>query len=473
MKKRGISLLLVSAMAAGLLAGCGGSGSSTGSGNSGNGNQAEGTTAAGAGDAAAENSGSGDGNGGGAGSDEQVTLRFSWWGGDDRLAATLEVIEQFEALHPNITIEAEYGSSDGYTDKLATQLAAGTAADIIQVDPEAFPQFVSGGADYFLDLNEYDFDFSNFEPSYYQQRVNGCFDGKQYGVPTGIAGPAMLVNQDLADAIGIDFTQQYTWDDLIEWGKKVREYDDSMYLICANKDYIANIVLFNYAKQLTGKALIDENTKEFTLTEENLQEIYSYIQALYDNEVVAPASVMAAYEGDNLQSDPNWIDGKYVCTFSYISTIEVMTAANPDANYSVGMLPVMEGALSNGYASNCPQVIGISNASQHVEEAVMFLEYFYNDETAMETLACTRSVPPTEKARAVCEENGLLSPLLAESANIATEYGGIPNDPYSSVQESKQILMDNVEAVGYGAASPEDAAADTMQLMNNYISSIQ
>ena len=54
----------------------------------------------------------------------------------------LEVIKQFEAANPNIHIEAEYGSSDGYHDKLATQLASGTAADIVQIDPETMPAFV-------------------------------------------------------------------------------------------------------------------------------------------------------------------------------------------------------------------------------------------------------------------------------------------------------------------------------------------
>lgn len=81
-------------------------------------------------------------------------MRFSWWGGDERNAATLDVIEQFEQLHPNVTIEAEYGGNDGYHDKLATQLASGTAADIVQVDPEIFPQYVNTG-DYFIDYQDY------------------------------------------------------------------------------------------------------------------------------------------------------------------------------------------------------------------------------------------------------------------------------------------------------------------------------
>ena len=120
-----------------------------------------------------------------------ITLRFAWWGGDERANATLEVIKQFEAANPNIHIEAEYGSSDGYHDKLATQLASGTAADIVQIDPETMPAFVATG-DYFLNYMDYDFDLSNFEESYISQRVNGRFDGKQLGLPWSMASISMV-----------------------------------------------------------------------------------------------------------------------------------------------------------------------------------------------------------------------------------------------------------------------------------------
>lgn len=36
--------------------------------------------------------------------------------------------------NPNITIEAEYGSWDGHYQKLVTQLAGGTAPDLMQTD---------------------------------------------------------------------------------------------------------------------------------------------------------------------------------------------------------------------------------------------------------------------------------------------------------------------------------------------------
>ena len=170
MKKRLVSVALVAALAAGTLAGCGSSSSG------------DNTQAAAGGETAGK----------GGSSDENITLRFAWWGGDERNEATLKVIEQFEAAHPNITIEAEYGGSDGYHDKLATQLASGTAADIVQVDPEVFPTYVSTG-DYFIDYKDYDMDLSNFDENYISLEINGRYDGKQLGLPTGISGSGMLV----------------------------------------------------------------------------------------------------------------------------------------------------------------------------------------------------------------------------------------------------------------------------------------
>ena len=408
-----------------------------------------------------------------AGGSEQITLRFSWWGGEERLAATLDVIKQFEELNPNIKIEPEYGSSDGYADKLATQLASGTAPDIIQIDPGLMPALVSDETNYFLDLNTSSFDFSNFDENYYKLRINGFYDGKQLGIPTGISGGAVLVNQGLADQIGIDFHTQYTWDDIFDWAKKVREYDDSMYLICSNKDYVANILANNYAKQLSGKTFINEETKEINLTSEQWQEVYTFVKRLYDEEVIAPASYSAAYSGDNMQSDPNWIAGKYVCSFTYMSTMETLAAANADAEYTAGLFPLYQGSDVDAWNANCPQIIAINAKSKNPEAAVEFLDYFFNNEKAMETLGCTRSVPPTAKAREICTADGSLSKLLSEAADVAGSYSGMVDDKYFSAAEAKQIVTDEVEAVGFGVTTPESASEETISLLNNYISGIQ
>ena len=60
---------------------------------------------------------------------EPITLRMSWWGGEDRAAATQAAVNAFMAKYPWITVETEYASFDGWQEKCATQLAGGTAPE--------------------------------------------------------------------------------------------------------------------------------------------------------------------------------------------------------------------------------------------------------------------------------------------------------------------------------------------------------
>ncbi|MBO6242384.1 MAG: carbohydrate ABC transporter substrate-binding protein [Butyrivibrio sp.] len=392
---------------------------------------------------------------------ESVTLRFAWWGGDERNAATLEVIEQFEALHPGVTIEGEPGSSDGYHDKLATQLASGTAADIVQIDPETMPTFVDSG-DYFVDLNTTSIDMSNFEANYIGLQINGNYDGKQLGLPTGIAGPAILVNKDVADKYGVDLTKtDIQWEDFIEMGKTVHEQDPEAYLFCINKEYITNLFVLTLEKQKAGK--VYDSDGKLVITQDDLTSIFTYIKELYDNNVVAPASYQASYIGDDIQGDANWIAGKYVAAPCYISTVDVMVAANPSANYVAGSLPVAADAKDGGFASNTPQLLAITKSCSNPEIAAEFLDYFFNNEKALETLGATRSVPPTQKARDICAANGKLTQIVTDAADIAVAIGGTPNDKISSSEEAKTILYDAVEAIGYGQISPEQAAEEVYE----------
>lgn len=449
--KRLTAIALTATMAVSLLAGCGSSTSGTAA-------TASSDTAA-SGAASAETSAAASSDTA-ASSGEAVTLRFAWWGGDERNAATQEVIQQFEDAHPGVTIEGEPGSSDGYHDKLATQLASGTAADIVQIDPETMPTFVSTG-DYFVDLNTTAMDMSLFDQDYIGEQINGNYDGKQLGLPTGIAGPAILVNKDNADKFGIDMTKEgITWDDWIGYGKKVQEQDPESYLFCLNKEYIVNLFVLTMAKQYSGKVFDDQG--KLVLTTEDLTKVFDYVKELYDNNVVAPASYQASYTGDDIQSDANWLAGKYVAAPCYISTEDVMVAGYPDANYVAGTLPVVDNAKDGGFASNTPQLLSITNTCKNVDTAVEFLNYFYNDKTAEETLGATRSVPPTEQARSICTENGILTQVVSDSADIAVDVGGTPNDSVSSSEEAKTILYDAVESIGYGESTPEDAAADVI-----------
>lgn len=436
--KKIISILLAATMAGAMLAGCGNSSTSA--------------SKSGSGEAQKE-------------SGDQVTLRFSWWGGDARHEATLAVIEAFEKANPNIKIEPEYSSYDGYSEKKTTEFASGTAPDIFQIETGLGPEYYKQGVLY--NMSETDFDFSEFDEEFLKQ--NGQFgSGSQYALPTGQAGSAVIVNKTLADKVGIDLSQPYDWDQLLEWGKKVQDYDPESYLISANTTHATAFFLRTWCRQMNGKAIISDEDMKLNMTEEQFTECFEFIKSLYDNKVCAPASYKAPF-GDQDQEDPNWIAGKYVFSLGYTSNADVLSAANEDAEYMAGNLPVKADGVSDGWFNDCPQYIGVYANTKHPDEVAKFLDYFYNSEEAAKILGTVRSVPPTAKAQEICEKEGTLNELTKQSVDISMQYNGVSDGGKTTGSEVTAILQDAYENVSYGTQSPAEAAKEVVSLLNDYI----
>src|SRR3954451_5191357 len=63
-----------------------------------------------------------------------VQLSVFWWGGDARAQLTHQVLALYTQKHPNVTFKETWQANAGYIDKLNTNLAANSAADIFQLD---------------------------------------------------------------------------------------------------------------------------------------------------------------------------------------------------------------------------------------------------------------------------------------------------------------------------------------------------
>ncbi len=399
-------------------------------------------------------------------SGEQVTLRFSWWGGDARHEATLKVIEAFEAANPNINIEPEYSAYDGYAEKKNTEFASETAPDIFQIETGAGPEYYTQGVLY--NLSETSIDFSSFDPTFLEK--NGQFgSGSQYAIPTGQAGTALLVNKTLADQIGIDFSQPYTWDQLLEWGKKVQEYDPEMYLLSANTIYSMPFFVRAWARQVNADGIINDETKSLNMTEEQFVECFSNLNELYRNNVCAPAEYKAPF-GEAEQEDPNWIAGKYVASVGYTSTVPNVSAANPNVEYMIAQLPLMEGGKSDGWFNDTPQYIGMYANTKYPAEAAKFLDFFYNNEEAIKMLGTVRSIPPHAKAQGIVEAEGILDPLSKQSVEVSMKYNGESDGGLTTSAEVKAILEEAYENIAYGAKTPEEVSKEVVSLLNDFIS---
>ena len=84
----------------------------------------------------------------------KTRVQWSIWGGSQHLALYKQIIDLFEAEHPEIEVQlVTVASFTDYLTKLQTLLAAGTPPDVISLGNEWFPAFMSKGA--FADLTPF------------------------------------------------------------------------------------------------------------------------------------------------------------------------------------------------------------------------------------------------------------------------------------------------------------------------------
>ena len=80
-----------------------------------------------------------------------TTIRFGWWGNDDRAARTNKVIDLFQKAYPTIKVTGEpNGGTADHFQIIDTQLAGNNAPDLIQFGGN-YPDYIK----YLQSLNDY------------------------------------------------------------------------------------------------------------------------------------------------------------------------------------------------------------------------------------------------------------------------------------------------------------------------------
>lgn len=462
--KKMAALLAAAAMLTGMIGGCGGTSQGT--------EESAASQPSAAEEAGAEGDGAGTEQakeeGQAAGSGEEVILRFSWWGGDSRHEATLACIEAFEALYPNITIEAEYGGFDGYQDKLSAALSGGTEADIIQMDQPWMATYMSQNPDFFLDISQYEdiIDLSGFSQDFLDDFC--VYNDKLVSLPTGNNALNFLANQAVLDEAGIEFGDTITWDDFYEQGKKVNEADPEKYFVNMDSGifyYVTKI----YLMQLTDRQLINEDyTVGYTVDE--MEEAFAYTKKLYDDKVILPLEESMIFSGAP-QDNPGWNNNMYGSWLNWSSTADQQQWGE---NAVTLPYPGLEGVQNSGVIVRPAQLMVISSNCSHPEEAMLFLDFMFNQDEGILALKDSRSIPPTEHGRALLEENGMINAQASQAVELAMQNPGTPELDVANTTEVSNTFNSVLEKMIYGEYdSPRAAAEDAYNLMTSMLETVK
>ena len=391
-----------------------------------------------------------------SGTDGSTVLRFSWWGGTERHEATLKNIERYQELHPEIVIEPEYGGFDGYKDRFYIQIAGQEAPDIAQIDFKWVFELLNTQKDHFMNLYEVDeIDLTNFDKSFLSS-VCGTEDFL-IGVPLGTTCYGMIYNKDFFEKFGLSDPGKWTWEDIIEMGRKVQEQDpESHLLVCrlSNFVYIVRTML----KQMTGKDMISDDYQR-TYTEDDLTQAFQWVLDLVESGTLCTFEELMPYATSYPEQVPGWLDGSYGLAFSMGST----AAATIDGSqFEIGTLylPVMEDAENIGWATTASQLYSIPKDNEHIHEAAEFVNYLLNDKEAYFTTGDTRGIPSNSVAASELAEADLIYPQLIEINEKSIELGTEVDNGPSLTPTITDLIEEYVQQVGYKAMTPREAARE-------------
>ncbi|SDD48289.1 oligogalacturonide transport system substrate-binding protein [Paenibacillus sp. UNCCL117] len=419
------------------------------------------------------------GNGGGAGdtagsseagknesASKEVTLRFSWWGNDARHQATLKAIDAYTKLHPNVKVEAEYMGFDGFYKKLLTQFAGGTAPDILQYSYEWHNDMTN----FLLDLKTAKgLDISGLAPDVIQNFAT--YKDKMVMMPSGAFAATTFYNPAFLEKFGIPADTVWTWDKLLEEGKKVHAQDAKAYLLTADIDVLNKLILQPYVAQLTGKRWI-EDSFEPGFDAAQLQKGLEYVAELYKSGVIEPFGDSSAFVG-KMEQNPKWIKGEIGLLIDYVQSYDKYRQAVPGNKLGVSAFPMAPGAPISGNPIIAGTGFAVNQKSANTEEAVKFVNWLANDKEAALLLETQRGIPAAASARQALEGAGKLDPNITKGLDYANKAKAIAPNIISTNTELAQLVKDTLQKLIYQRVTAEQAAAEIMKELSSRLKELK
>ncbi len=402
------------------------------------------------------------------GSLDKCTIRFSWWGGDDRHEATLKAIELWEKLHPDIHIVPEYGGWDGWTEKVSAQLNGGTEPDVIQINYDWLVSFSPDGTGFYdLDLLSDQLDLSGFDKDILSF---GTMNGKLNAVTVSLSGRGLFYNSQVYDKLNASFPE--TWEQLISLGEKFNNYGIYPLDLDNQSGGTAWYLSVVYVQQLTGKEFITMDGK-LGFSEADIKTAVDFYKSLEDAHVIRTIKTRTDEDGNAaLYQSPEFINGNVAGCLEWGSSIGKYEMLLPEGVLKAGPLLTDNNGNSGGWMIKPSLLYAVSDTTEYPDEAAAFINFLLNDTDCAELLGTTRGIPASSYAENHLESKGLLTGLAQENDHLLEELDTVTISPYMEMTQMKEFYNSALEAVSYGTMDTETAAKELYNSINSYLERI-
>ncbi|GGM12534.1 lipoprotein [Streptomyces fumigatiscleroticus] len=320
--------------------------------------------------------------GGGTGSgDGTVTIRYSWWGADDRAQRINKTIALFEKKYPKIKVKTDFQPYTDFWKKFNTQASGGNPPDVFQNAIGFLRKYDAKNV--LLDLSE-QVEAGNLSMDGFRAGLDkfGEIDGKLLGVPVGSNSMALVIDKHVYTRAGISPEQGWTWDDFYAAMERIRDKtgragDSGMYGV---------MYLYDLYLRQNGKAFFTEDGLGFT--EADLTEWWTKAEKgvrsgiFADPKKVAQIKPKSAVSAELAGSEFTW------------DNFTVRYTSEGKSEYGLAPIPTTDGKKTGQYLGSL--MLSASKRTQHPKEVAQFIDFMVHDPEVAKIMGYDRGVPATQ-----------------------------------------------------------------------------
>ena len=381
--------------------------------------------------------------------EEGVTeLTWQFWGGDDDRELWEERADMVNEVYPDIKVTLQVDDFNTYWTKLQTQLASGTAADIIGMRSTEVPVYAEMGAieplDQFIESNA-DFDIDDFNEGI----INGMSHNSElYGLPYDHGAYTLYYNKDMFDKNNVPYPETgMTWDDFVDRAKQLTNPDEQEYGYGFATTFWSTVP---WTWQ-SGADYLDEEGN-YTMNQPGTVEAFQFLSDLVHQHKVAPSGAeLAATEFLDM-----WQSGKLgmviegpwnVISFNKFANFE----------YDVSTLPVSPSGESESFTAGSG--FSVNADTEHKEEAFKAISVITGKESLAELAGTGRAYPARDSAVKEFNTSAGLENVekFKEQADNARAFKTTP-----SYSEAEDLINQEIEQIFFEEVDVK-ATLDTLQ----------
>lgn len=393
--------------------------------------------------------------------EDGVELRLGFWGADNRVQATEEIVEAFEAEHPEISIELEYADWGGYWERLPTQTAGNDAPDIMQFSNPYLREYAERGS--LLPLPEVD--RSALDDSVVD---SGVVDDEVYGIPVGINIMAFAANVDLFEEAGVEIPddETWTWEDLQEVAVEVSEATGAHGMGAPVQEAALEIWL-----RQQGKGITDEND-QVGFEPEDAAEYFEMLGEFEEAGAMPSADVVSEQHSGTDDQLLLW-NNEAALGMEWNSGFGRLQEVTGGSEFEIMRFPSHTGqAEDNGLYSNVSMFFSGSAQTDHPEEVQQFIDFMVNSEEVGLIDMAERGFPANLAVREA------VTPELDAQTQVAAEYLDEIEDELGEPRPITPLgfepvldeIYDHELAVLFGDMTPEEAGESLVAAVEAEIS---